>query len=79
MDMGQLNEMPPELKEVVIAHESEKFSSLVTACLDKCVFSTKVHEDDLTKAESVCLDRCTAKFMEVLEKVGQELMEVGVG
>ncbi len=34
-------------------------------------------EGDLNKGESVCIDRCVAKFFEVNKKVGEKLQGMG--
>jgi hypothetical protein len=44
------------------------FSCLVRSCHTKCV-SPRYAEPDLSKGESVCIDRCVAKFFEVNKKV----------
>lgn len=48
------------------------YSSLTTACQKKCI-SPKYKEGDLTKGESVCLDRCVAKYLEIHERIGKKL------
>lgn len=42
------------------------------ACHEKCI-STRYHEQDLNKGETVCIDRCVAKFVEVQKRVGEKL------
>lgn len=49
--------------------------SIITACRDKCV-PPKYAAGDLGKAESVCLDRCVAKYMEMHDTVGKILNEM---
>nr|ODN99798.1 mitochondrial import inner membrane translocase subunit TIM10 [Cryptococcus depauperatus CBS 7855] len=48
---------------------TDVFNRLVTSCHTKCISSTPLNyryaEGDLLKGESVCIDRCTAKFFEV--------------
>ncbi|VDN10147.1 unnamed protein product [Dibothriocephalus latus] len=39
------------------------FASMTTACLQKCI-PPRYQDGELTKGEAVCLDRCSAKFME---------------
>ncbi|KAH9005995.1 Tim10/DDP family zinc finger-domain-containing protein [Lactarius hatsudake] len=39
--------------------------------------STRYAEGDLNKGESVCIDRCVAKFFEANKKVGERLQNVG--
>jgi hypothetical protein len=45
-------------------------------CHNKCI-STRYAEPDLNKGESVCIDRCVAKYFEVNKKVGEKLQAVG--
>jgi hypothetical protein len=45
-------------------------------CHAKCI-STRYAEPDLNKGESVCIDRCVAKYFEVNKKVGEKLQAVG--
>jgi import inner membrane translocase subunit TIM10 len=45
-------------------------------CHNKCV-STRYAEADLNKGESVCIDRCVAKYFEVNKTVGEKLQAVG--
>lgn len=42
------------------------------SCHAKCI-STRYADGDLNKGESVCIDRCVAKFNEVQKKVGEKL------
>ena len=46
------------------------------SCHAKCI-STRYFEPDLNKGESVCIDRCVAKFVEVQKKVGEKLQSRG--
>ena len=48
------------------------FRSLTQACHKKCI-SPKYKEGDLTKGESVCLDRCVAKYLDIHERIGKKL------
>lgn len=34
-------------------------------------------EGDLLKGESVCIDRCVAKYFEVNKKVGERMQQMG--
>ena len=45
---------------------------MIDSCYKKCI-PQKYAEGDLSKGESVCLDRCAAKYIEVSEKIGQQL------
>jgi mitochondrial import inner membrane translocase subunit TIM10 len=44
-------------------------------CHAKCI-NTRYTEGDLSKGESVCIDRCVAKFFEANKKVGERLQSV---
>ncbi|VDD74887.1 unnamed protein product [Mesocestoides corti] len=39
------------------------FSNMTKSCLQKCI-PPRYQDGELSKGESVCLDRCAAKFME---------------
>lgn len=39
------------------------FQNMTNSCLLKCI-PTEYADGDLTKGESICLDRCASKFME---------------
>ena len=45
---------------------------LSDSCYKKCI-PTEYREGDLTKGESVCLDRCVPKFFEVNIKVSEKM------
>lgn len=42
------------------------------ACQKKCI-PPKYKESELSKGESVCLDRCVAKFLEIHDRIGTKL------
>jgi import inner membrane translocase subunit TIM10 len=55
-----------------------KFSNFrARSCHNKCV-SPRYAEPDLNKGESVCIDRCVAKFFEVNKKVRRCLSALDV-
>jgi mitochondrial import inner membrane translocase subunit TIM10 len=51
---------------------NERLYRLTTSCLKKCI-PADYREAELNKAESVCLDRCVAKFFEVNNKVSEKM------
>ncbi|PCH33430.1 hypothetical protein WOLCODRAFT_135131 [Wolfiporia cocos MD-104 SS10] len=55
---------------------TDVFNRLVTSCHAKCI-SPRYAEGDLNKGESVCIDRCVAKFFEVNKRVGEKLQSMG--
>lgn len=52
--------------------------ALSRSCHAKCI-TPRYAEGDLNKGESVCIDRCVAKFFEVNKKVGEKLQGMGAG
>ncbi|KAH0838573.1 Tim10/DDP family zinc finger-domain-containing protein [Lanmaoa asiatica] len=55
---------------------SDVFNRIVASCHSKCI-SPRYAEGDLNKGESVCIDRCVAKFFEVNKKVGEKMQSAG--
>ncbi|KAM3425031.1 Mitochondrial import inner membrane translocase subunit [Cercospora zeina] len=68
----------PSSAEKIAAAEAEiemvgnMFNQLVETCTKKCI-PNNYREGDLNKGESVCLDRCVAKFFEVNIKVSEKM------
>jgi len=57
---------------------SDMFQRLTSSCLKKCI-PADYREGDLNKGESVCLDRCVAKFFEVNMKVSEKMQGEAAG
>jgi mitochondrial import inner membrane translocase subunit TIM10 len=51
---------------------------LSNSCTKKCV-PADYREGDLNKGESVCIDRCVAKFFEVNMKVSEKMQNAAQG
>ncbi|CAN8000485.1 hypothetical protein HPB47_020103 [Ixodes persulcatus] len=51
---------------------SDMYNRMTAACQKKCI-PTKYKEPDLSKGESVCLDRCVAKYLDIHERIGKKL------
>lgn len=51
-------------------------NSLQKSCQKKCI-PTDYREGELNKGESVCLDRCTAKFLDTSMKVSEIMQQQG--
>ncbi|EQL28488.1 mitochondrial import inner membrane translocase subunit, variant [Blastomyces dermatitidis ER-3] len=60
--------LPPPLRK-------KKEPNLSSACMKKCI-PPDYREGDLNKGESVCLDRCVAKFFEVNMKVSEKMQQM---
>ena len=50
----------------------ELFNKLSVACFDKCI-DRRFKEGDLNVGENSCVDRCAAKYWQVVSIVGQML------
>ncbi|EKM48001.1 uncharacterized protein PHACADRAFT_266603 [Phanerochaete carnosa HHB-10118-sp] len=73
---GSVNPERVEMAMQELDMITDVFNKLVSSCHTKCV-STRYAEGDLNKGESVCIDRCVAKFFEVNKKVGEKLQTMG--
>lgn len=66
----------PSKQEAISTLEIEMMTDLYNrlskSCHKKCI-PPKYHEGDLNKGESICLDRCVAKFLEVHDRIGKKL------
>ncbi len=49
---------------------------MVKVCTAKCI-DKSYREGELAKGESVCLDRCAAKFFEVHQTISEQLQKEG--
>ncbi len=78
---GQLPAMDEDKMKLVqdleIEMMTDMYSRLTNACHRKCV-SPKYRESELQKGESVCIDRCVAKYLEVHERIGKKLTEISM-
>merc|ERR1712240_388527 len=51
---------------------ADMYNKMSGACQKKCI--PPIYGDsELTKGESVCLDRCVAKYLDVHERIGKKL------
>ncbi|KAG1715788.1 hypothetical protein ID866_1364 [Astraeus odoratus] len=73
---GAINHDRIEMAINEIEMVSDVFNRIVSSCHSKCI-STRYAEGDLNKGESVCIDRCVAKFFEVNKKVGEKMQTAG--
>ncbi|KPM35638.1 hypothetical protein AK830_g10925 [Neonectria ditissima] len=55
---------------------ADTYNRLQKACQAKCI-PTDYREGELNKGESVCLDRCTAKFLDTSMKVSEIMQAQG--
>ncbi|KAJ1801134.1 protein transporter tim10 [Coemansia sp. RSA 2399] len=54
---------------------TEMFARLGELCNKKCIIQ-RYSDEELTKAESVCLDRCVAKYFQVNRVVNDKLAKL---
>lgn len=73
---GALNDGQMKLmQDLEVEVMADLFNRMTTVCHRKCV-PNKYRDSELTKGESVCLDRCVAKYLDVHERVGQKLTNI---
>ena len=48
---------------------------MTNACQKNCV-PPKYNESDLTKGESICIDRCVAKYFDIHDRIGKKLAAI---
>lgn len=48
------------------------------SCYSKCI-GARFTGGELNKGESVCVDRCVAKYFEVNKMIGEKLQQMGAG
>ena len=51
---------------------SDMYNRMTRSCHKKCI-PPKYRDSELNKGESVCIDRCVAKYLDVHEKIGKKL------
>jgi len=65
------------VQDLEIEMMTDMYSRLSSACHKKCI-PPKYREAELQKGESVCIDRCVAKYLEVHERIGKKLTELSM-
>ncbi|KAJ7357138.1 Tim10/DDP family zinc finger-domain-containing protein [Mycena albidolilacea] len=72
---GGLNQERLEMALTEMDTVTDLFNRMVSACQSKCI--VRYAEGDLSKGETVCIDRCVAKYHEVYGKIGEKLKTKG--
>ncbi|KAL9087798.1 MAG: hypothetical protein Q9159_003481 [Coniocarpon cinnabarinum] len=76
------SEQKIQMAEAELELIQDMYNKLAQTCTRKCI-PKDYRESELNKGESVCIDRCVAKYMEVNVKVGErmqgEAMQKGGG
>ncbi|XP_022198598.1 mitochondrial import inner membrane translocase subunit Tim10 [Nilaparvata lugens] len=65
------------VQELEIEMMADLYNRMTAACHKKCI-PPKYKEAELGKGESVCLDRCVAKYLDVHERVGKKLTQISM-
>ncbi|KAH3903168.1 Tim12p SCDLUD_000782 [Saccharomycodes ludwigii] len=68
-----------KMKFANIQYEAMKtsFNTMLYSCLEKCISHDEYGEDDLTKGEMCCIDRCIAKIHYANRYVGAYTQRMG--
>ncbi|KAI9505428.1 protein transporter tim10 [Coemansia spiralis] len=56
---------------------TEMFANLGELCKQKCIIQ-RYHDEELSKAESVCIDRCVSKYFQVNRVVNDKLAKLSL-
>jgi len=73
---AQPSEAKIQAAEAELDLVTDMFNRLVDNCHQKCI-SKNYNEADVNKNESLCIDRCVAKYFEVNVKVGENMQKLG--
>lgn len=65
------------MAELEIEMMSDMYNRMTRACQRKCI-TKKYKDSELSKGESVCLDRCVAKFLDIHDKIGKKLTSLSM-
>lgn len=76
--LPQLDEDKLKLvQDLEIEMMSDMYNRMTSACHRKCI-APKYTEAELGKGESICLDRCIAKYLDVHERIGKKLTQISM-
>lgn len=73
MDMSKMQ----LVQDLEIEMMADMYNRMTAACQKKCI-PPKYKEAELGKGESVCLDRCVAKYLEIHEQIGRKLTQLSM-
>ena len=65
------------VEDLEIEMMSDLYNRMTAACHKKCILP-KYAEAELGKGESVCLDRCVAKYLDVHDRIGKKLTQISM-
>ncbi|XP_014478553.1 PREDICTED: mitochondrial import inner membrane translocase subunit Tim10 [Dinoponera quadriceps] len=73
--LPQLDEEKLKLvQDLEIEMMQDMYNRMTSACHRKCI-TPKYTDPELGKGESICLDRCIAKYLDVHERIGKKLTQ----
>ncbi|KAK0162190.1 hypothetical protein PV327_008544 [Microctonus hyperodae] len=76
--LPQLDEAKLKLvQDLEIEMMSDMYNRMTSACHKKCILPL-YNEPELGKGESVCIDRCIAKYLDIHEKIGKKLTQISM-
>ena len=68
-----LNEQQMQLvAQLEMEMMQDMYSRMTNTCHRKCI-NVRYSEADLSKGESICLDRCVAKYLDIHDRIGKKL------
>lgn len=77
---GKQSSVPSSVKlqeaEAELDMVTDMFNKLVDSCHSKCL-DTRYYDSDLSSKESLCLDRCVAKYFDVNTRIGEQMQKMG--
>ncbi|KAF8515715.1 Tim10/DDP family zinc finger-domain-containing protein [Hysterangium stoloniferum] len=73
---GGVNQQKIDMAEMQMEAVTDMFQKLVSSCFSKCV-PAHYPNAELTSGESICIDRCVAKYFNVNEKMGEKMQQQG--
>jgi len=65
------------VQDLEIEMMADMYNRMTSACHKKCI-PPKYRDAELAKGETVCLDRCVAKYLEIHERVGKKLTQLSM-
>lgn len=65
------------VQDLEIEMMADMYNRMTAACQKKCI-PPKYKDAELGKGESVCLDRCVAKYLEIHEQIGKKLTQLSM-
>lgn len=73
---GQIDQSKMQLAvDLEIEMMADMYNKMTNACHRKCI-PPRYRDPELTKGESVCLDRCVAKYMDIHDRIGKRLTTI---